>query len=57
MEVNQRRKYFSWSFGVALWEMTTLGGVPFLGMKGKDITDQLMAGERLLKPGKCGHEL
>ena len=48
---------FSWSFGVVLWEMATLGGLPFLGLKGKDITEQLIAGERLPKPGKCGHDL
>ena len=40
-----------------MWEMATLGGMPFLGLKGKDITELLLTGERLQKPGNCGQDL
>lgn len=46
-----------WSFGVVLWEMTTLGDTPFIGLNGSDIIERLKKGERLPKPESCSQEM
>ena len=35
-----------WSFGVLLWEMTTLGGDPYPGIRNEDLLHRLKGGLR-----------
>ncbi|XP_026288164.1 tyrosine-protein kinase Shark [Frankliniella occidentalis] len=42
-----------WSFGVTLWEMFSFGQQPYGDMKGIDVTELVMRGERLQQPDRC----
>lgn len=42
-----------WSFGVLLWELVTLGDVPYSQLKPLEILDMLQNGKRLQKPENC----
>ena len=42
-----------WSFGVALWEIYSLGKVPWKGLTPIEIRDVLLKGERLGRPERC----
>ena len=42
-----------WSFGVTLWEMFSFGQQPYGDMKGIQVTELVMRGERLLQPERC----
>ncbi|XP_022793758.1 fibroblast growth factor receptor 4-like isoform X2 [Stylophora pistillata] len=47
-----------WSFGVTLWEIVTLGELPYTGIKGiLELHELLKDGERLPKPAHCSDEL
>ncbi|XP_019638403.1 PREDICTED: hepatocyte growth factor receptor-like [Branchiostoma belcheri] len=46
-----------WSFGVLLWEIMTMGSLPYEGMKGKQMMDMIKDGGRLEKPLYCPDEL
>ncbi|KAL9955870.1 hypothetical protein ACROYT_G037263 [Oculina patagonica] len=47
-----------WSFGVVLWEIVTLGELPYKGVKGVvELHEQLQDGMRLQKPPHCSDEL
>ncbi|XP_077869367.1 uncharacterized protein LOC102808112 [Saccoglossus kowalevskii] len=46
-----------WSFGILLWEIVTLGALPYPGMKNKEITEQVAKGYRMEKPPHCTQEL
>ncbi|XP_066299172.1 uncharacterized protein [Branchiostoma lanceolatum] len=46
-----------WSFGVLLWEIMTMGHLPYEGMKGKQMMDIIKDGGRLEKPLHCPDEL
>ncbi|XP_078656660.1 fibroblast growth factor receptor 2-like [Branchiostoma floridae x Branchiostoma belcheri] len=46
-----------WSFGVLLWEIMTMGHLPYGGMKGKQMMDMIKDGGRLEKPLYCPDEL
>lgn len=43
----------SWSFGVLMWEVVTLGGTPYSETGTEDLYTQLMSGTRLQKPVHC----
>ncbi|CAH1252507.1 TIE1 [Branchiostoma lanceolatum] len=42
-----------WSFGILLWEIVTLGGTPYSGMKSRLLLRRLHDGYRLPKPRNC----
>ena len=56
-----RSKYlfasFSWSFGILLWEICTMGGSPYPGIKMEDIFSYLQSGKRMEQPTSCPDEL
>ena len=41
-----------WSFGVVLWEMFSMGRIPYVGENAKEIVDKLKAGFRLQPPNE-----
>ena len=43
----------SWSFGVVMWEVVTVGGTPYSDVNLDDIYPQLMSGLRLQRPNHC----
>ncbi|XP_019641512.1 PREDICTED: tyrosine-protein kinase receptor Tie-1-like [Branchiostoma belcheri] len=46
-----------WSFGILLWEIVTLGGTPYSGMKSRLLLRRLREGYRLPKPRNCEADL
>jgi len=47
-----------WSYGVVLWEIVTLGELPYKGVTGVvELHDLLQDGARLQKPPHCSDEL
>ncbi len=47
----------SWSFGVLLWEMMTLGGTPYPELAAEQLVDFLNEGKRMPQPTKCPLEV
>jgi len=46
-----------WSFGVLMWEVVTLGSVPYPGLQPSEVMKKVNAGYRLEKPEHCKREL
>jgi serine/threonine protein kinase len=46
-----------WSYGIVLWEITTLGGHPYPSVSNKALLTQLLRGYRMEKPENCSSEL
>ncbi|CAH1252649.1 FGFR3 [Branchiostoma lanceolatum] len=46
-----------WSFGIVLYEISTLGGVPYPDVPSDGLKDQLQAGYRMPKPEGCPHAI
>src|SRR6218665_2862325 len=50
---NRRLVHCSWSFGVVLWEIITLGDTPYSTIASQDLLRHLKRGYRLPKPYAC----
>ncbi|XP_031550238.1 tyrosine kinase receptor Cad96Ca-like [Actinia tenebrosa] len=46
-----------WSYGITLWEISTLGGAPYPSMSNKDLFRELRSGYRMEKPDMCSDEI
>ncbi|KAL3287014.1 hypothetical protein HHI36_001500 [Cryptolaemus montrouzieri] len=46
-----------WSFGILLWEIVSLGAIPYPGVETHDLLSLLMEGERMAKPHMCPDEI
>ncbi|XP_078674229.1 fibroblast growth factor receptor 1-like isoform X2 [Branchiostoma floridae x Branchiostoma belcheri] len=46
-----------WSYGVLLWEILTMGKLPYQGIKGKKMMNMIKAGYRLEKPVLCPDDI
>ncbi|KAH8394940.1 hypothetical protein KR222_011725 [Zaprionus bogoriensis] len=46
-----------WSFGVLLYEITTLGGMPYPSISPRDLLQLLREGQRMQRPEGCTDEL
>ena len=45
--------HFSWSFGIVLWEIFTLGGTPYPSLPTENLLDFLTEGNRMAQPHNC----
>ncbi|XP_020905670.1 tyrosine kinase receptor Cad96Ca isoform X1 [Exaiptasia diaphana] len=46
-----------WSYGILLWEIATLGGVPYPTLSTSDVYNMVRRGHRMEKPETCSDEL
>ena len=55
---NRVTVYFSWSYGVLLWEIMTMGAIPYAGLQSvPDLITSLKDGDRLQRPAGCPEQL
>lgn len=56
--LNQLNSNFCrWSYGVVLWEITTLGGSPYPGIPPEDLFTYISNGYRMSKPDVCPNDV
>ena len=48
---------FSWSFGIVLWEIFTLGGTPYPSLPTEHLLDFLSHENRMRQPHNCPDEI
>ncbi|XP_006821691.1 tyrosine-protein kinase receptor Tie-1-like, partial [Saccoglossus kowalevskii] len=46
-----------WSYGIVLWEIATLGGVPYNDMSTQEVIESVQDGYRMPRPDKCHQDL
>ena len=49
--------YLQWSFGVTVWEMLTLGQIPYAEIDPFEMAAYLREGYRIAQPMNCPDEL
>ena len=49
--------FHSWSFGIVLWEIVTLGGSPYPGIPNEDLFHLLKDGYRMERPENCSSDV
>lgn len=42
-----------WSLGVAIWEIFSLGAMPYVGLSNMEVIEFVEGGRHLLKPAHC----
>lgn len=47
----------SWSFGIVMWEIVTLGGSPYPGIPNEDLFRLLKDGYRMDQPENCSTDM
>lgn len=51
------KRFFSWSYGIVLWEVTTLGGTPYPSIAMPQLYNILKQGYRMESPHNCPEEI
>ncbi|XP_006824806.1 tyrosine-protein kinase receptor Tie-1-like, partial [Saccoglossus kowalevskii] len=46
-----------WSCGIVLWEIETLGGVPYNAMSTQEVIESVQHGYRMPRPDKCHQDM
>ena len=46
-----------WAYGVTIWELYSMGEIPYAGMSNAETSEQVTSGYRLPQPKKCPNEL
>ncbi|XP_070536426.1 uncharacterized protein [Ptychodera flava] len=46
-----------WTYGIVLWEIITLGALPYPGLVNKEISEHIKHGQRMGKPPHCTDEI
>lgn len=46
-----------WSYGVSLWEIYSIGNIPWKGLGPTEIRDLLVEGQRLGCPARCPDDM
>ena len=46
-----------WSYGVALWELTTFGGFPYKGMSNEHVMEQVLSRHTMDPPRQATAEM
>ena len=49
--------YGSWSFGIVLWELYSLGGSPYPGLPAEKLYSFLDEGNRMERPDRCPRDV
>lgn len=55
--ITTRLVLYRWAFGILLWEIVTLGAMPYPGTPTNRILQLLKSGYRMERPPNCGREL
>ncbi|XP_006826118.1 tyrosine-protein kinase receptor Tie-1-like, partial [Saccoglossus kowalevskii] len=46
-----------WSYGIVLWEIATLGDVPYNDMSTQEVIESMNQGYRMARPDKCRQDV
>ncbi|XP_070541613.1 tyrosine-protein kinase receptor Tie-1-like [Ptychodera flava] len=46
-----------WSYGIVLWEIVTLGVLPYQDLTNKEVSEYIKRGQRMEKPKHCNDEI
>ena len=46
-----------WAFGITLWELYSMGEIPYTGLSNAETSDKVIGGYRLSQPSLCPDEV
>ncbi|PRP88025.1 hypothetical protein PROFUN_04453 [Planoprotostelium fungivorum] len=46
-----------WSFGVVMWEILSLGAIPYQALSNKQVVDYVTGGNMMYQPDRCSHDV